>query len=77
MQKTTKIYTSLIVLTVLSVIAANYTNFAAVIMILAALKFIGVSFYFMELKMAHVFWRVALLLFLMLFIVLILLLHNN
>lgn len=73
MEKTSKIYAGLIVLTILSVVAAYYTNFIAVIMILAALKFMGVSFYFMELHKAHLFWKVGLLLFLALFIGLILL----
>lgn len=77
MQKTTKIYAGLIVLTVLSVFAAYYTNFIAVILILAVLKFMGVSFYFMELHKAHLFWKVGLLLFLTLFIGLILLLVAN
>ncbi|MCP4976289.1 MAG: hypothetical protein GY931_09030 [Maribacter sp.] len=77
MEKTTKIYTSLIALTVLSVVAANYTNWVTVVLILAALKFIGVSFFFMELKKAHAFWKITLLLYLMLFIVLIILLGSN
>ncbi|EAR01823.1 cytochrome C oxidase subunit IV family protein [Maribacter sp. HTCC2170] len=77
MEKTAKIYTGLIVLTVLSIVAAYYVNYVTVIMILAALKFIGVSFYFMELKKAHIFWKVSLLVFLILFVVLILFLFEQ
>jgi len=77
MEKTTKIYTSLILLTVLSVVAANYTSFVAVIMILAALKFIGVSFYFMELHKAHVFWKAITISLLILIIGLIMIIYYN
>ena len=79
MQKTTITLGSLLVLTIISAAVSNVDNKYTLIciLLLAALKFVGVSFYFMELKKAHAFWKVALLLFLMLFIVLILLLGNN
>ncbi len=79
MQKTTITLGSLLVLTIISAAVSNVDSRYTLIFILllAALKFVGVSFYFMELKKAHTFWKVALLLFLMLFIVLILLLGNN
>jgi predicted tellurium resistance membrane protein TerC len=79
MQKTTITLGSLLVLTIISAAVSNVDNKYTLIgiLLLAALKFVGVSFYFMELKKAHTFWKVALLLFLMLFIVLILLLGNN
>jgi len=77
MHQTAKIYSVLILLTVLSVIASISSSFISVIMILAALKFIGVSFYFMELKKAHAFWKYGLLLFLILFLILILYAHQN
>jgi len=39
------------------------------ILLLAALKFIGVAYYFMELKKAHVFWKTVTITFLIIFIV--------
>jgi len=79
MQKTTITLGSLLVLTIISAAVSNVDSRYTLIgiLLLAALKFIGVSFYFMELKKAHAFWKVTLLLFLLLFIVLILLLGNN
>ena len=79
MHKTTITLGSLLVLTIISAAVSNVDNKYTLIsiLLLAALKFVGVSFYFMELKKAHSFWKIALLLFLMLFIVLILLLGNN
>ena len=38
-----------------------------IILFLSALKFIGVTFYFMELKKAHVFWKVSILIYLSFF----------
>ena len=38
-----------------------------IILFLSALKFIGVTFYFMELKRAHVFWKVSILIYLSFF----------
>jgi cytochrome c oxidase subunit IV len=60
---------SLLMLTLISVVFSNYVNGYMVfgIMVLAALKFVGISFYFMELKKAHSFWKFGLLLFLVLF----------
>lgn len=43
-----------------------------IIMVFAALKFIGVAFQFMELKKAHTFWKVLLVSFLMIYTLLIL-----
>lgn len=62
-------------LTLISVVFSNYANGYMVfgIMVLAALKFVGISFYFMELKKAHSFWKLGLLLFLILFVALVLL----
>lgn len=34
---------------------------------LAVIKFIGVSFFFMDLRKAHPFWKVGILLFLLIF----------
>jgi len=59
----------LIFLTVLSAfistLDANYV--IAAIMILAVLKFIGVSFFFMDIRKAHVFWKIIIVLFLLFF----------
>ncbi len=59
----------LIVLTLISAIVSNKELSYTVggIIILAVLKFIGVSFYFMELKKANIFWKASILIFLMLF----------
>lgn len=69
MKKTTITLGILILLTIISAIISslkdNYIVFG--IMILAVLKFIGVSFYFMDLKHAHSFWKGSLLIFLILF----------
>ncbi|WP_109853612.1 cytochrome C oxidase subunit IV family protein [Aquimarina sp. AU58] len=52
-------YVFLIVLTVISGIisGAINKNISFIILLLSALKFIGVSFYFMDLKKAHTFWQ--------------------
>jgi len=64
----------LIVLTIasslLSGIQSKYT--VLLIMGISALKFIGVAFQFMELKKAHLFWRVLLVSFLTIYTMLIL-----
>jgi hypothetical protein len=39
------------------------------ILIIAVLKFIGVSFYFMELRKAHVLWKGAIIVFLVVFMI--------
>lgn len=61
----------LIGLTVLSAIFANMdlAYVAILILGLSFLKFIGVAFFFMELKKANAFWRVLLLAFLALLFV--------
>ncbi len=50
----------------------NFEYIAALILIVSFFKFVGISFYFMELRKAHVLWKVALLSFLTLFIIVIL-----
>ena len=65
----------LIMLTINTAIISN-TNTSyvvAAILILAVLKFIGVSFYFMEVRKAHVFWKGSIVTFVMLFFTIILL----
>ena len=44
-----------------------------IILGLAILKFIGVTFYFMNLKKAHVFWKLSIVLFLLLFTIIVIL----
>lgn len=44
---------------------------ACILLVLAAIKFLLVAFQFMELKKAHVFWKISLLLTLVLFVLLI------
>ncbi len=80
MQKTTITLGSLLVLTIISTAVSNVDSSYTLIgiLLLAALKFIGVSFYFMELKKAHAFWKAAIILFLILFLSIVLyLVHNN
>lgn len=66
--------TVLIVLIILTAISAlvsvnviDATYAAVFIIIFSILKFIGVTFYFMELKKAHVFWKASILAFLTIF----------
>ncbi|PWK20757.1 cytochrome C oxidase subunit IV family protein [Xanthomarina spongicola] len=64
----------LIALTLLSAIVSNsqITYASQLIMILSALKFLAVAFYFMELRHANVFWKVLLIACLTIFISLVL-----
>ncbi len=61
---------ALIALTLLSAMVSNSEIVYAkeLIMILAALKFLAVAFYFMELKQSNRFWKVLLVSFLTIFI---------
>jgi hypothetical protein len=52
---------------------SNWKYMAPIILGLAFLKFIGVAFYFMELRKANPFWKVSLLSFLIIFFAVILL----
>lgn len=65
----------LIILTIVTAIISNSNKGFTVgaILILAVLKFIGVSFYFMEMKKAHIFWKASVLFFLLIFTTIILL----
>ncbi len=64
---------ALLVLTIAVSIISTIANEWAIVLILAFsfLKFTGIAFYFMELKKAHIFWKLALLLFLGFFYILI------
>ena len=59
----------LLVLTITSALVSKFENDFAVfiILILSALKFIGIAFQFMEIKNAHVFWKTAIIGFIFLF----------
>jgi hypothetical protein len=59
----------LLVLTVISglVSSASISYLVPFILVFAALKFIGVAFNFMELKKAHVFWKIVLVGYLVVF----------
>ena len=50
---------ALVVLTILSAIVSNYAGkyAATLILLFAGLKFIGISYVFMDLIKAHPFWR--------------------
>jgi hypothetical protein len=66
MEKTYNItWLVLILLTIVSTLFANseIKYFAIIILGLSFLKFIGVAFYFMELKKANYFWKVLLICF--------------
>ena len=64
----------LVVLTILSALVSNYvTNYATtIILILSGLKFIGITYFFMDLINAHVFWRMITGVFVVLIIAMIL-----
>ena len=64
----------LIALTIASALCSNLntTYVAIIILVLAALKFIGIAFQFMEIKKANPFWKGLLLGFLILFTTIIL-----
>ncbi|WP_372792629.1 cytochrome C oxidase subunit IV family protein [Lutibacter sp.] len=63
------VWVLLVLLTItVGVISSFSLSYAAIAILgLSALKFIGVSFYFMELKKAHIFWKAAILIYVFLF----------
>ena len=71
---TKSISNTLIALIILTIITALVSNFVELktgvffILGLSVIKFLFVSFQFMELKKAHIFWQVLILLFLTAFI---------
>ena len=60
----------LIVLTIASALVSKLNNNYVVLLILvfSSLKFFGIAFQFMELKKAHVFWKVLIVGFLIFFV---------
>lgn len=45
----------------------NESYSTEVIIFISALKFIAVSFYFMEMKKAHIFWKISIFIYLLFF----------
>lgn len=75
MNKSTIItWVNLLLLIIISALFSTIENSLSVYLIigLAAVKFLGVAFQFMELKKAHSFWKIAILSFLFIFTVLVL-----
>ena len=72
--RTNYVWILLVILTVVvGVISSFPFNYAVVaILVLSGIKFIGVSFYFMELKKAHIFWKISVLIYLLLFLTIVL-----
>ena len=68
-----KVWLVLIILTISTALVSNSTlsiaNAAIIILGLSIIKFLGVSFYFMELKKAHVFWKAAIFAYVFLFFI--------
>jgi hypothetical protein len=66
-----KVLLALLVITILAAFVVRLDiglkAAAAIILALFIAKFFGVAFYFMELKKAHVFWKSAIIIFMMLF----------
>jgi len=69
---------TLLILIILTIITALVSNFIDLkigvffILILSVIKFTFVSFQFMELKKAHIFWKITLTIYLLLFMAIIL-----
>jgi len=63
----------LIILTITTALVSNSAlstiQAAMLILGLSVIKFLGVSFYFMELRKAHVFWKVSVLFYVLLFFI--------
>lgn len=62
--KISKIYAVLLLLTLATLIVfnlpINHFNIIVFVLVVFAIKFLLVAFYFMELKKAHLFWKVTL-----------------
>lgn len=64
----------LIILLVLTIVSAvfslsDFTYVAEIILGLAAIKFLLVAFYFMDLKKAHIFWKSSIIIFISIIVV--------
>ena len=64
-----KVWMILMVLTIVSALISesNLLYASVLVIVLSVVKFLGVSFYFMELRKAHVFWRSSVLIFVIIF----------
>lgn len=64
-----KVWILLLVLTIFSTIVSesNMLYASVLIIVLSIVKFLGVSFYFMELRKSHPFWKLSVLIFVVLF----------
>ncbi len=66
-----KIWILLVLLTISSALVGNnfphYNYIIAVIIGLTMVKFLGISFYFMELRKAHSFWKTIVIIYLLIF----------
>jgi len=64
---------TLVVLIVLTIAVAIISKTSGVyvvggILVLSALKFIGISFFFMDLRKAHPFWKISVCIYLFVFV---------
>lgn len=48
-----------------SLVSKSYSS--AVIILISGLKFLAISFYFMEMKKAHIFWKASIFIYFLLF----------
>jgi len=64
-----RVWVLIIMLTFLSALIANsdFVYTMEVVLVISMLKFIGISFYFMGLRKAHVFWKSSIVIFVLLF----------
>lgn len=54
---------------IIGLISMSFVNYAiTLILVLTAVKFLGVAFEFMEIRTAHRFWKIAVITFLTIFI---------
>jgi len=71
-----KVLISLLALTLLAALVVTLDiglkAASAIILALFIVKFLGVAFYFMELKKAHVFWKSSVLIFVSIFLAIVL-----
>ena len=70
MKRSFIVFIALLILVALSAVASNTMGDQAktIILLLTGVKFILISFYFMDLREAHVFWKIAVSVFLGLFL---------
>ncbi|MCF6169336.1 cytochrome C oxidase subunit IV family protein [Lutibacter sp.] len=66
-----KVWMLLVLLTISSALVSHnfshYNYIIAIIIGFTTFKFLGISFFFMELKKAHSFWKAAIIIYLVLF----------